>query len=340
MAISRAAKRGIVVKGAAVMERLKDIKIFVTDKTGTLTKGIAKVVSVIPLNGFSEEEILSGAGTASSDSKHPTSRAILKYISENYKNEIHAPDEAKEVPGEGMWARHGKDEYMQGRASFLEESGVHISDEVKNKISEIQTNGESVSFISINKKAAGIFVLEDEVRSHAKEVIAETRLMGVKNWIMLTGDNPQVAERVSKAVGIDEFHAELKPEGKIEYLKKIKHRHGEVAMIGDGVNDAAALAMADVSFAMGTIGTDASIEAADIAIMHDDFKRVPEAIFLSRHTISIVKQNFIIWALTNSFGLFLAIGGFVGPVGASVFNFATDFFPILNVFRIYSVKKK
>ena len=130
----------------------------------------------------------------------------------------------------------------------------------------------------------------------------------------------------------------VQPEDKIEYIKKIKKSGYDVAMIGDGVNDAASLALADVSFAMGAIGSDASIEAADFALMHDDLRRVPESIFLSKEVLRIVKQNFVIWAITNSTGLFLVFFGVLGPVGASAYNFITDFFPILNVFKIYGLK--
>ncbi len=198
--------------------------------------------------------------------------------------------------------------------------------------------GMSITALAINKKIIGIFALEDEIRKYTKDVILETKELGVKNWIMLTGDNEAVASRVSNILGLNEFHGDLKPADKLEIIKNLRRKHGAVAMIGDGVNDAAALALADVSFAMGTIGSDASIEAADIAIMHDDLRRVPEAIFLSKESIKIVKQNFIIWGISNALGLGLVFGGILGPVGASLFNFLTDFIPISNVFKIYRLK--
>ena len=160
----------------------------------------------------------------------------------------------------------------------------------------------------------------------------------MKNWIMLSGDNESVAKSVAKNLGLDEFHSGLQPADKIEYIKKLKKHHGTIAMIGDGVNDAAALALADVSFAMGVIGSDASIEAADIALMKDDLRRVPEAIYLSKEVLRIVKQNFIIWAFSNAVGLFLVFKGVLNPGGAAAYNFLTDFLPILNVLKIYRIK--
>jgi len=337
VAISKAARHGIVVKGAAVMERLKDIQTFVTDKTGTLTKGSFVISKIIPVEGLSIKECLNAGVVCSTGSNHPASKAILGQA----KKEgiiIHTPDDTKEFPGEGVWAKHEGEEYLHGRVSFLIQNGVEISDLVKKQIYSEQLTGGSITVIAINKKFAGFFVLVDEIRKYVKESIEETKILGIKKWIMLTGDNEQVATRVAKEVGIDEFYANLKPAEKLEYVKKLKKKHGDITMIGDGVNDAPSLAMADVSFAMGAIGSDTSIEAADIAIIRDDLRRVPEAIFLSKKVLVIVKQNFGIWAVTNTVGLSLVFMGVINPMGAALFNFLTDFLPILNVFRIYNLK--
>ncbi|MCX6702156.1 MAG: cation-translocating P-type ATPase [Candidatus Zambryskibacteria bacterium] len=337
VSISKAAKHGIIIKGASVMERLKDITTFVTDKTGTLTKGVSMVVKVVSANNSTITNCLMAGAICAMGSKHPVSKAILEYAKKE-RIEVHAPDEFREYPGEGVWSKHEGVEYLQGKISFLTRNGVEISESEHKKISDEESSGMSIGAVAINKKFAGFIVLADDIKKYAKEAIMETRELGVKNWIMLTGDNKQVAERVSKAIGIEEFHANLKPAEKVEYIKKLKHEHGVIAMMGDGVNDAASLAIADVSFAMGAIGSDTSIEAADIAIMHDDLRRVPEAIFLSREALIILKQNFGIWALSNAIGLGLVFGGFLNPAGAALFNFLTDFFPILNVFRIYNLK--
>lgn len=337
VAISKGAKHGIIIKGAAIMEKLKDIGTFVTDKTGTLTKGVSVITKITPLEGTSSIECMKAGIICSVGSNHPTSKAILKYA-EKEKINIYTPDNVKEFPGEGVWAKYKDVEYLYGKISFLIKNGVVVSESIKKQIYEEQLAGGSVSTVAINKKIAGYFVLVDDVREYAKEVIKETRELGVKKWIMLTGDNEQVATRVAREVGVDEFHANLKPADKLEYLKNLKKQQGVIAMIGDGVNDAPSLAIADVSFAMGAIGSDTSIEAADIASMHDDLRRVPEAIFLSKEALIILKQNFGVWALSNVIGLTLVFVGVLNPVGAALFNFLTDFVPILNVFRIYRLR--
>ena len=337
VSISKAAKHGIIIKGASVMERLKDIKIFVTDKTGTLTKGVMTVVNVVSSDEHTATDCLKAGAICAMGTKHPISRAILEYASKE-KIKVHSPDEFREFPGEGIWSKHEGVEYMQGKVHFLLSHGVHISESDIQKITEAQIKGGSISAVSVKNKFVGFIVLVDEIKKYAKESIIETKELGVTKWVMLTGDNEHVANRVANEVGIDEFHANLKPADKVEYIKKLKNKHEVMAMMGDGVNDAASLAIADVSFAMGALGSDTSIEAADIAIMHDDLRRVPEAMFLSREALIILKQNFVIWVISNTAGLVLVFMGLLNPATAALFNFLTDFFPILNVFRIYNIK--
>jgi P-type E1-E2 ATPase len=185
-----------------------------------------------------------------------------------------------------------------------------------------------------------ILSLEDEVKSSALEMIKKTKILGVKKWIMLTGDNEKVAAKVGAAVDIDFFQANVKPVDKINYLKEFKTKEKEVvAMMGDGVNDAAALSLADLSIAMGEIGSDAAIEASDVTIMRDNLEAIPDSMKIAKNVMKIVKQNFLIWGVTNSIGLCLVFAGLIGPKGASVFNFVTDFFPILNTFRIGMMEK-
>jgi Cd2+/Zn2+-exporting ATPase len=184
-------------------------------------------------------------------------------------------------------------------------------------------------------------VMEDAPRPFAHLLIKDTKKLGVESWIMLTGDNEKVASRVTAELGIDKFEANFRPEQKLKYIENFKkEKNGILAMMGDGVNDAAALALADVSFAMGAIGSDAAIEAADVALMHDNLERVPEAMVLGKKTMNIVKQIFVIWGVTNAVGLVLVFTGVIGPVGAATFNFLTDFIPILNALRISFYHKK
>jgi len=337
VAISKAARHGILIKGATVMEKLRGIKVFVTDKTGTLTRGITSVTGVVTFGGTDEQKLLEAAGICAAGSKHPVAQAIKKYLKER-KAAIISPDEVHEKPGFGLSAKKNGHVYFQGKATYLVEEGVSISTEEDIQIKEFQKKGESVTVFAIDGKLAGLISFEDQIRPHAKNVIAETKELGVKSWYMLTGDNEFVAERVGKLVGVDKYFSNLKPEDKLEKLKEFKKESGMIAMVGDGVNDAPALALADVSFAMGVIGSDAAIETADIALMHDDLKRISEAMLLSKETLRIVKQNFAIWALSNVVGLSLVFSGVIGPVGASAYNFLTDFLPIMNVFQIWFLK--
>ncbi len=337
VAISKAARHGIIIKGAMVMEKLSEIKVFVTDKTGTLTKGITSVTGVVTFNGTDESKLLEAAGICAAGSKHPVAQAIKKHLKER-KIAIIAPDEVHEKPGFGLSAKKNIHSYLQGKATYLIEEGVHMGVEEDKRIKEFQKKGESVTVFAIDGKLAGLISFEDQVRPHAKNVIIETKELGVRSWYMLTGDNEFVAERVGKLVGVDKYFSNLKPEDKLQKLKEFKKEPGMIAMVGDGVNDAPALALADVSFAMGVIGSDAAIETADIALMHDDLKRISEAMLLSKETLRIVKQNFAIWALSNIVGLSLVFTGVIGPVGASAYNFLTDFLPIMNVFQIWFLK--
>jgi len=195
--------------------------------------------------------------------------------------------------------------------------------------------GYGVSILGEGKKVVGIVKFEDEVKEFAAEAVNLTRKLGVLKWWMLTGDNVQVASRVAKQAGIDEFEANLSPEEKIAWVEKIKKQDGGiVAMIGDGVNDAAALALSDVSIAMGAIGSDAAIEAADVALVQDKLLKIPQAMQLGRQVMRIMKQEFFIWGVTNAVGLGLVLTGVLDPAKAAAYNFLTDFFPIVNALRL------
>ena len=337
VAIAKAARHGIIVKGAAVMERVRTIDVFVTDKTGTLTRGASKVASIKTYDGVTVQEFNSILSVCVADSKHPTSLAIGHYL-KSLSIELTAPDEVEEYPGDGMVVKEKGVSYAEGKLAFIKKLGANVDPAVELEIRDVEKKGLSVSIVSRENKLIGYISYEDDLKKYVKESILETKEMGVKKWVMLTGDNEYVAHRVAEKVGIDEFKANLSPEGKLNEIKRLKADGSSIAMMGDGVNDAASLALADVSFAMGAIGSDASIDAADITLMHDDVRRVPEAMLLSKEAIRIVKQNFIIWMLSNGIGLTLVFGGYVGPMGASLYNFLTDFIPILNVFQIYYLK--
>lgn len=332
-AITHSARDGTIIKGGNFIERLAKIKVMVFDKTGTLTKGKLKVKEVLSLEEKNENEILYIAGCLSSMSHHPIAAAVTECV--NIKGmAIKEPLKFEEYPGKGMIGMIGKDKIAMGNLAHLEDLGVKIKPETREKIERAVNEGYNVTLVVKNTKAIGGVVLEDVLRDGIKETIIKLRRMGVKKMVILTGDNEKVAEKISREAGIKQYHANLLPEQKTEYLKKYLGKGGLVAMVGDGVNDAPCLALADLGIAMGAIGSDAAIESADIAIMNDDISKLPEIMRVAKKTMLVVRQDFILWGILNLLGFMLVGIGFLNPSGAAAYNFLTDFIPILNSLQL------
>ena len=343
-AISYAAKRGVIVKGSSAFEQLSKMKFILTDKTGTLTRGKPKIVDIRTYNEkFSIDEIAIRFFMGASESNHIVSRAITEYAHE-HKMKLHTPDDFEEFSGKGIVFKHDGDDMLMGRLSFMEERKSHIEEKIRTDIISEKDAGRGVACLSVNGKVVGLISYADELRPRVKEIINETKELGVLEWHMLTGDNEKSAAAVSAQIGIRHYHANMTPESKVELIRRFEKEHsgkptktdpnkGVVGYIGDGVNDAASLALADVSIAMGGIGADAAIEASDITIMKDNLERLPEVMRIAAKTRSVMKGNFWIWGITNAVGLGLVAFGIIGPVGAATYNFLTDFLPIGNAFR-------
>jgi Cu+-exporting ATPase len=341
--IARAAEFGVVVKGSAVLEALPRVTTFLTDKTGTLTSGVPLVQELKIFGKHSEEELFALAASAESQSAHPFAQAIIN-AAKKRGIQISSSESFSETPGQGVRAEKGDLKVMVGAHHFLEGAGVIFPQETHSFLKRCEEEGQTAVCMSIEDTLAGVFVLADMVKPEAMQSIKMMRNFGIKKWVMLTGDNERVARRVADQAGIDEVAARLTPEKKLEVVRMEKkkaaaEKHGAlVAMMGDGVNDAAALAQADVSIAMGVIGSDVSIEAADIALMKDDISRIPDLLALAQTLRSVINLNFGIWAVTNIVGLTLVFKGVIGPAGAAAYNFATDFIPIANAFRVLAFK--
>ena len=333
--IASAAKKGIIIKGGSYLEGLMQVKTIVVDKTGTLTKGALKVSGVHVFNNKSEQEIASLAASADFFSQHPVAQAVVRYVKEN-NIAFEKTEEFEEHSGQGSHAVLNGKKIICGKLSFLESEGVKISSEQQTAINKIKEDGlNSILPVAYGEDFIGLILLEDEIRPETKETIRRLHELGVEHVVMLTGDNEKVARNVADQIGIKTFHANLLPENKLEYIRKYLNDKSKVAMIGDGVNDAAALALADVGIAMGALGTDAAIEAADIALMRDDFSKVAEAIEMGRAVEKISRQDFWIWGVVNIAGLVLVFAKIIGPEGAAAYNFITDFFPLLNSMRMF-----
>jgi len=338
-AISFCARKGIIVKGASFIEALPKVKIIFVDKTGTLTKGKLKVENFVC--GLPNcDLILKYAGICSELSDHPVSKAIARFAVLDGKSVGEKPETFSEVNGSGMKALFKGEEFVLGKISFLTDNKIELSSDILEKIKSEQEKGFNVTIVSYQGKYSGYFAIADEIKPNVKKSIEELKALGVEKIIMLTGDNEAVAKRIKEATGITDYYANLLPDQKLEYIKKSLNNDFRVAMIGDGINDAAALSLADIGIAMGGIGYDVAIESADIVLMKDDFSRVPEMIRISKYVLKIAQEDFWIWGFTNVAGLVFVFSKILAPTGASAYNFLTDFIPLLNSTRIFQVYLK
>jgi len=335
-AISHAAHRGVIIKGSSALEQLSKMKFILTDKTGTLTRGKPKIVDMRSYDAkYSVHDIAVRFFMGASESNHMVSKAITEYATEQ-KIPLHAPDDFEEVSGEGIVFKHEGENMLVGRLSFMEDRKSAVSEQIKKDIQNEKDNGRGIACLSVDGKVVGLLSYRDELRPRVKEIVSETKALGIKEWHMLTGDNEKTASVVASETNIDNYHSNMTPQGKVDFIRQFEKEHSGkdiVGYIGDGVNDAASLALADVSIAMGGIGADAAIEASDITIMKDHLDRLPEMIKIAQKTRGVMKGNYWIWAVTNIVGLGLVAFGILGPVGAAAYNFLTDFLPIGNAFR-------
>jgi len=337
--IGTAAKKGIIIKGASFIEGMPKMKLMFFDKTGTLTTGKPEVKQISVFRGYSEEKFLAMLGGLNVESSHPTAKAIYSFIKK--KNiKISDIEQIHEEAGYGIEGIVNGKKVFAGNTKLLENNGIVFSEEEKSLVQKEKSLGRMLVAVGTEGFLAGFLSLSDSIRPQARNVISELKKLGVEKQIILTGDNEVIAGQVAKELGITEFHANLLPQDKVNFIKNSLNKEYKVGMLGDGVNDAAALALTDISFAMGTIGSDASIEAADIAFMKDNLNNIIDAIEMSRETMKIINQNFALWGITNFIGLGLVFAGFLGPAGAAAFNFLTDFFPPMNSLRLYKFYRR
>jgi len=338
-AINAAARRGIIVKGGNFLEIFPKIKVFIFDKTGTITLGKPRIESVVTFGNYPKKEFLSLLGALEAESQHPTAKAITKFI-RSEEAETAIVGDLYEKPGYGNKGIINGEPVFAGKIEFLQENGVKFSTEELNVLKKEEMEGHGITVLGLKGKVLGFISFEDTLRPHAAEVIDNLKRMGAERIVMLTGDNEEVASRIAKEVHIPEYKADLLPEDKINFLKGIIKPDYKVAMIGDGVNDAPSLGLADVGIAMGAVGMDAAIESADIVLMKDKLVNLLEMSNLSRYTLKVVRQDFWIWGISNAVGLALVFGGIIGPAGAAAFNFLTDFLPLLNSLKLFRLRSK
>lgn len=302
-ALAAAAKNGILIKGGIYVELPGKLRAIALDKTGTLTEGRPSVEKVIPLSGHTEDELLNIAAAIERPSEHPLARAIVQYASEKGITPPAVKD-YQAVKGKGATALLNGEPVWVGSHRYLEERGVETP-EMHRQLEELSSGGQSVVVIGERDHVCGFITLKDKLRDNTPRSIAALKALGIEHIIMLTGDNEPTARAIAKAANVSDVKAELLPGDKVKAVEEIVSRYGIVAMVGDGVNDAPALARANLGIAMGAIGTDAALETADIALMKDDLSALPWLISHSKRALMVIRQN--IWAALGVKALFVIL---------------------------------
>ncbi len=317
--VSSLARRAVLIKGGIFLELGHKIDHLIMDKTGTLTFGRPKLVDTISFSDKSDRDVLRLACIAEKYSEHPLARSILAAGKEN-KLDISDPEHFTSATGMGVEARYDSARLLVGKQSFLQESGVAVSSQVVSEVTRQSEQGRTAVLVARNNETIGLLAIADEIRPEIAETIRLLKTMGIKRITMLTGDHPQVAAAVAKAIGVDDFQAGLLPEQKQEFIKKLHTEGHIVGMIGDGINDAPALALADVGIAMGAVGTDVAIETADVTLMSDDISRVVDFMWMSGKVLRRIKLNIFFSIIYNVIGLTLGVIGLMTPVIAVMFQ--------------------
>jgi heavy metal translocating P-type ATPase len=318
--ISNMARRAVLVKGGIFFELAGKIDALVVDKTGTFTLGRPKVLDVVAFDGVPKREILEMAAVAEKHSEHPLGKAVVSCAREG-KLEVPDPEEFKVEIGRGVVARWKGQDIAVGKEEFLRGKGVNFSVQAGGMISDQTQQGRTAIVVARGTQAVGLIAIADEIRPETRQAIGWLRqVMGNRNITMLTGDNPLVAGAVASQIGVDNFRAGLLPEEKQEFVKKLQEAGHTVGMIGDGINDAPALALADVGIAMGAAGTDVAIETADVTLMNDDLSRVVDFMLMSRAVLRRIKLNIFFSIIYNAVGLGLGSLGMLTPVMAVIFQ--------------------
>ncbi len=330
-AISASARLGILIKNVADLEIAGKITAMVFDKTGTVTTGRLYVTKLTPAEGTEPADLLAVAASAEQMSKHPAARA-LKEVAKEANLSLPATDDFKETPGKGVIATVDSAKILVGRDSFLKENNVDISNVSDPALNEEQ--GFSTLYVAKNAKCIGWVGLQDKTRSEARHAVDELLDMGIKRVTMLTGDRDEVANRVAAELACTDFKAHCLPQDKLATVDQIRKDGHTVAVVGDGINDAPALAAGDLGIAMGAAGSDVAINSASIALMSDDLSRLPFLVRLSRKTTGIINGNLCFGALFIILGVLAAAFGWLSAVYAAVLHFVGSLIVVFNSARL------
>lgn len=331
-ALAAAAREGVLVKGGVYVELPARLRAVAMDKTGTLTHGKPAVTRVIAQEGVTEEELLRIAAAVELRSEHPLARAIVEHA-KSRGIEPAPVEQYKAVKGKGAIARLDGRELWVGSHRYLEERKLETP-QLHDSIELLTVSGSSIVVLGDERRVLGFIALSDQVRPESKAAVAALKAAGVEHVVMLTGDNRGTAEAIADAVGIDEFRAELLPQDKVTAVEELVARYGQVAMIGDGVNDAPAMARSSMGVAMGAIGTDAALETADVALMSDDLSKLPWLIVHARRTLRVIRQNIVASLAVKALFVVLTFLGFASLWAAIAADTGMSLLVVFNALRL------
>ena len=330
-ALSAAARLGILIKNVADIELAAKINAFVFDKTGTLTTGQLAVSRLAPIGDIKPAELLLLAASAEKYSNHPTAKALAQLAAEAGVPLVE-PKDFTETAGRGVQALINGSTVLVGRAQWLKDN--HVDSEFEKTVDLGETEGWSLIFVARNGQCVGWIGMQDKTRPEARESLLELKESGVRRIAMISGDRQVVATRVAAEIGCEEAQGDCLPQNKVEFVRAMKAKGYKVAVIGDGVNDAPALAAGDIGIAMGAAGSEVAIHSATIALMNNDLRRLPFLVKLSRSTRTVINQNFAFGVVFIIGGLTVAAFGVVGPIMASMLHVTGTFIVVFNSARL------
>jgi len=335
-AIGNAAKKGVLIKGGVYLEETGHLKAIAFDKTGTLTEGRPEVTDVVAFNGQTETGVLSIAAAIEHYSQHPLASAIIRKA-EYDKASAAVAENFQSITGKGAKAEVSGTAFYIGNAALFEDYFA-VAEDVKTAMGTLQAEGKTVMILGTDQEITGLIAVADQVRESSLQVIRRLHELGIEKTVMLTGDNRITGEAIGKQLGITEVRADLLPEDKLSLIKELKGTYKNIAMVGDGVNDAPALASATVGIAMGGAGSDTALETADLALMADDLEKLPFAISLSRKTLNIIKQNISFALGLKIIALLLVIPGWLTLWLAIFADLGATLIVVLNSMRLMRAK--
>jgi len=331
-ALAAAARKGVLIKGGVHLERTGTVRCVAFDKTGTLTRGVPQVVEVIPLEGLASTDLLRVAAAVEARSEHPIAQAIVRHAAGSGVT-LHAGAGCRALPGLGVEGAVDGHRALVGNHRLFEDRGL-CTPEIHEGLDRLAARGRTAVLVATGDQTLGLIGVADEPRDAARDAIAMLRRQGVKHVVMLTGDHHGTAAAIADELNLDEVRADLLPEDKVRAVEDLRQAYGTVAMVGDGVNDAPALAAADVGIAMGVAGTDTALETADVALMADELLKIPFAVRLSRATVRTIKTNVAISLSLKAVFLVMTVAGAATLWMAVVADMGASLFVIANGLRL------